>query len=416
MLKKISVKRLQIGLHIHLKDLPWFSHPFFRSNFKLTKQTEINDIVNIGCEYVYYDPQKSDCLPMEVESNIKPVKSTTDHAAIKEKKASDLRKRKEAYLKTEKNFFESAKEANRIMQGVLNGQASFCEEAEKMAHSFASFFLSDVETTLNLINLSASDDEELYYHSLNVSILSCMLGKELGIEDDEMKDLAFGALLHDIGKSKIPKRITYKRGKLTGPEQNLFRMHPLFGVGLLSGMGSVTRGVMKIVYHHHVFSDGKGYPAQICFDNLGLLPKIVATTDVYDNLINKRDQEKSLTPHQALGLMFKAYGKKLDNSVLAVFIRMLGVYPPGSICELDSGEVAMVVRIGEDPLLPDVVLCDLNVPKHESMILKLGTDIHSRVERVLSPKDLNSDQLRYLAPKAKIGYYADAKKKKNKSN
>ncbi|WP_419779901.1 HD-GYP domain-containing protein [Maridesulfovibrio sp.] len=410
MLKKISVKRLQAGMHIHLKDLPWFSHPFFRSNFKIKKQSQINDLVNVGCEFVYYDPDKSDAHPMEVDSKVKPVKPATDHAAIKEKKASALRKRKEAYVQTEKNFFESAKEANRIMQGVLNGQVSFCDEAEKMAHSFADFFLSDVETTLNLINLSASDDEELYYHSLNVSILSCMLGKELELEDEEMKDLAFGALVHDIGKSKIPKRITYKKGPLTAPEYNLYKMHPLFGVGLLSGMKSVTRGVMRVVYHHHIYEDGKGYPAQIPYENLGLLPKIVSTTDIYDNLINKRDHTKSLTPHQALALMFKSYGKKLDDQILSVFIRMLGVYPPGSLCELDSGEIAMVVSIGENPLLPEVVICDLNVPKHEAMILRLGTDLDSRVERVLSPKELTKDQMNYLAPKAKIGYYADTKK------
>ncbi len=410
MLRKVSVKRLQTGMHIYLKDLPWFSHPFFRSNFKITKQSQLNDIINIGCEYVYYDPQKSDCPPMEIDTKIKPVKSKTNHVEIKEQKASALRKRKEAYLRTEKNFFKSAKEANRIMQGVLNGQASFCEEAEKMAHNFAKFFLGDTETTLNLINLSA-DDEDLYYHSLNVSILSCMLGKELCLTDEEIKDLAFGALVHDIGKAKIPKRITHNKKQLSKPEQNLLTMHTLFGVGLLSSMPSITKDVMKIVYHHHIYKDNSGHPSTVKFENLNLLAKIVSIVNIYDNLINNREEDKSLTPHQALGLMFKSYGKKLDEKILSVFIRMLGVYPPGSICELNTGEKAMVVSIGENPLLPDVVICDLNVPKHEAMILRLGTDIDSKVEKVLSTKDLNLDEMKYLAPKSKIGYYADAKSK-----
>ncbi len=410
MLNRISVKRLKVGLHVYLKDVPWFKHPFFRSNFKIKKQVEIYEIQSIGCEYVYFDPALSDCPPLEEDAEVRPVQKNKEAASIKKERSTALRKRKEAFLKTEKDFFASAKQANKIMQGILNGQMSFGDKAEQMAHDFACLFLDDVETTLNLINISGSDDEVLYYHSLNVSILSCMLGKELGITVAEMKDLAFGALMHDIGKAKIHKKIVYKQSSLSKAESNLLKMHPLYGVGLLSGMKSVTKGVMKTVYHHHISNGGMGYPAGIEFEKLTLLPKIVAVTDLYDNIINNRDSTKAFTPHQALASMYKVHAKKLDENILSHFIRMLGVYPPGSICELDTGELAMVVSIGSNPLLPEVVLCDLNVPKSEAMILKLGTDIDSKVERVLSSKDLSGEQLRYLSPKAKIGYYAESKK------
>ena len=411
MLKKVSVKRLKVGLHIHLKDIPWFKHSFFRSNFKIKKSQEIEEIQGIGCEFVYYDPSRSDCEPLKVDSKVKPSSKTPKTNDIKKQKSSELRMRKDAYINTEKQFLSSAKQANRIMRGVLNGQISFCEEAQEMAHEFASFFLNDIHTTLNLINLSASDDEALYFHSLNVSILSCMLGREVGINDDDMHTLAFGALMHDIGKAKIPKKILYKASALTKPELEMVKRHPLYGVGLLSGMKSVNKDVMKIIYHHHVRNGSSSYPVGISFKSVGLLPKIVAIVDLYDNFINHRAAEKALTPHQALANLYKVNAKLLDERLLAHFIRMLGVYPPGSLCELDSGEIAMVVSIGDNPLLPDVIIYDQNIPRNEAMILRLGEDIDSKVERIVSRKDLTEDQLQYLSPKSKIGYYADSKAK-----
>ncbi|WP_320008619.1 DUF3391 domain-containing protein [Maridesulfovibrio sp.] len=412
MLKKISVKRLKVGLHIYLKDIPWFKHPFFRSNFKIKSNNEIYDIQGIGCEYVYYDAALSSAEPLIEDSTSNVPKTSGEQSTkIKKERSIALRKRKEAFIKTEKKFIASAEKADQIMQGILKGQISFCEEAEQMANEFADFFLSDAETTLNLINLSSSDDTALYYHSLNVAILSCMLGSELGIDAVDMRNLSLGALMHDIGKSKIPKKVLYKSGSKTKAELELIKMHTFYGVEILSTLKDVHRDVMKAIYHHHVINGKGSYPSSVDYNSKSVIAKIVTVVNVYDNLINNRDVNKSLTPHKALAYMYKVYSGMFDNNVLGHFIRMLGVYPPGSICELDSGEIAMVVSIGENPLLPEVVLCDLNVPKNEAMIIKLGTDIDSKVERVLAPKDLTADQLKYLSPKTKIGYYAEVKDK-----
>ncbi|WP_031484256.1 HD-GYP domain-containing protein [Maridesulfovibrio frigidus] len=408
MLKKISVKRVQLGMYIHLKDVSWFDHSFLRSKFLLKEKSEIADILGIGCDYVYYDPAKSSTEPLVIDTLITKSAPKKDAKEIKKKKASALKKRKENFVETEKKFYASALKADEIMQGILSGTTCYSEKAQQMSHELAIIFSADVQATLNLINFSA-EEEGLYYHSLNVSILSCMLGKQLGISESEMKSLAFGALMHDLGKSKIPKKILLKQGTFTKSEVKIIQMHPLFGVGLLSGMKSVDRDVMKIIYHHHVRRDGTGYPLQITFDKVSLLPKIVSIIDIYDNLINNRRVEKSLTPHQALATIYGKWASKLDENVLGHFIRMLGIYPPGSICRLDSGEIALVVSIGENPLLPDVILYDSDVPKNDAMILTLGEDIDSKIDKILSPKDLNPAELSYLSPKSKIGYSAEVK-------
>lgn len=223
-----------------------------------------------------------------------------------------------------------------------------------------------------------------------------------------MNSLAFGALMHDIGKCKIDKKVLYKKSGMSKSEKKLFQMHPFYGVELLSGMKEVNKEVMRIIYHHHVRNENHGYPENVLFDQVSILPRIVAIVDLYDNLINKRDYETSLTPHKALANMYKSASRFLDKNVLSHFIRMMGVYPPGSISELDTGEVALVVSIGEDPLLPDVIVYDPNIPKNEAMILRLGRDIESRIERIISRKDLTQEQIKYLSPKTKIGYYADS--------
>lgn len=97
MLNRISVKRLKVGLHVYLKDVPWFKHPFFRSNFKIKKQVEIYEIQSIGCEYVYFDPALSDCPPLEEDAEVRPVQ--------KNKKLHQLKKRGQQLFGKEKKLF-----------------------------------------------------------------------------------------------------------------------------------------------------------------------------------------------------------------------------------------------------------------------------------------------------------------------
>lgn len=276
MLEEIPVKRLTVGMHVSLKNVPWFKHPFLRSNFTIKSKAEIRDILALGRDTIFYDPERSKAKPLKKDTSIKVQESSirfVDKSLEKNRKASELRARRKKFQQIEKNFLQSLDKSDNIMTGILNGRIQFCEEAKGMAKTMASQFLEEVQLCVNHINVSAADEGHKF-HALNVMVLSLMLGKQLGLTETDMNRLALGALVHDVGMLEIPKKIRSKP-RLSKLEAQKIREHPRLGVTLLSRMPDIDRAVMKIVYQHHEKCSGNGYPKQLDSDKIAFPAKIV---------------------------------------------------------------------------------------------------------------------------------------------
>lgn len=411
MLKPVRVNRLTVGMHVSLKDVPWFKHPFLRTSFEIKSRDDIRDIAAIGRDTILYDPQKSRSKPLEKDSDITIRKSAdgfSDKSVKKVEKASELRKRRLRLQKVEQNFSESVEKANKLMTGVMSGNVTFYEEAKTVADDMAQTFTEDVDLCVNHINASAMDQGQ-EFHALNVMVLSLMLGQQLGLSQDEMSNLSFGALVHDIGLRLVPKQLCIKP-KLNTMEKKRFMQHPRLGVTILSKLPDINREVMKVVYQHHEACDGSGYPKKLKCDDITLLSRIVAIVEIYDQLINPRRAENALSPHKALAVMFGKYGRKLDADPLQIFIRMLGIYPPGTICRFVSGDIGVIMATDpEAPLHPEVILFDPAIPKHDAIIYKLGVDLDMQIEKTLRPADLDAEEFNYLNSRSRIQYYPSSK-------
>jgi hypothetical protein len=165
---------------------------------------------------------------------------------------------------------------------------------------------------------------------------------------------------------------------------------------------------MKIVYQHHELCHGRGYPKGLKGDAILDLTKIVTIADVYDRLINTRDVKLGLAPHKALALMFSKRKDQFESDYLELFIKMLGVYPPGTVCRFDSGDVGVVVSVDPArPLLPEVVLYDENIPKHDAMIYRLGEDIDLTITTTLNPDEIDREVKGYLDSRSMVQYFPD---------
>lgn len=411
MYKEISVQRLSVGMFVSLRDIPWFKHPFLMSSFQITNKSEIKDIVALGRKKVLYDPVKSSAEPLKKDMGLKVKEESRDFtskASLKSEKASALRKRRERFQVTEKHFQEALSLASDIVQGVQTGQIAFYEDAKAMASSMAQTFLEEVELAVQHINVSASD-EGRPFHSLNVMVLSLMLGKELELDEEEMSDLSFGALMHDIGQLHLPKKIVNKP-KLSKLELETFHQHPRLGVAILSQLPDISREVMKVVYQHHEEYGGKGYPKGLKGDGITLLARIVSVADIYDRMINTRDPKLAQSPHKALAYLYAKKKEAFDPQCLDTFIKMLGVYPPGTVCRFTSGDVGVVMGVDpEDPLHPDVIIYDPAIPKSDAIIYKLGVDLDMRVDTTLGPHDLDSETFNYLDSRSSIQYFPSPK-------
>lgn len=411
MLKPVPVTRLRVGMYVSLKDIPWFKHPFLLTSFEIKDKDDIRNLVAIGRETILYDPEKSRSEPRSEDAVFaidKIVDNFSDKSLQKVEKASELRKRRIRLQEVEKRFTLALDKANNLMTDVMSGKVAFYEEAKEIADDMAQVFIQDVDLCVNHINTSASEHRQ-EFHSLNIMVLSLMLAKQLGMSQKAMMNLSFGALVHDIGLRLIPKQLCIKP-KLSKLEMATFMKHPRLGVTILSKLPDIDKDVMKVVYQHHEHCDGSGYPRGLKCDEITELSKLVAIAELYDELINTRLPEAAVSPHKALAIMFGKHGKWFDAEYLQVFIKMLGVYPPGTICRFASGDIGVIMSVDpQNPLNPEVILYDPTIPKPDAIIYKLGLDLDMKIEATLRPLDLDMEEFDYLNSRSRIQYYPSNK-------
>lgn len=185
-------------------------------------------------------------------------------------------------------------------------------------------------------------DEAAFYHSVNVCILSLSLGRAVGLGDEELRRLGMGALLIDIGRVLLDDPALRLPGRLSNEDWALVRLHPQEGaLAILAATGPGEEIAAQIALEHHIRFDGSGYP------DLGgrrphLFSRLVAVADAYGAITSHRPHRPARTPHEACDLLVRGAGDAYDPDVVAVFNHMMGLYPPGSLLRLESGEVVMV--------------------------------------------------------------------------
>ena len=416
---RIQVDQLRPGVFIRLERANWFDHPFLFSNFKIKDQDQIALIRKLGITHVICIPEKSDVLPASPPDKETPAdtaepetekdlsQEVIDHLwEVKKERTRRLREKKEQIALCEERFNACINAFNNILKDILGGRIESLGEAVAFVHRLSDFFVSDSESTLHLMNVM-DKGEATYSHPMNVAVLSMIVGREAGMSPDEMTALGLGALFHDIGKEQIDKRILKKRD-LTKSEQNILDQHPVLGAKLLLQVDVFPKTVARIVVQHHERIDGSGYPSKLKGDAIDRLARIVAIADAYDNHCNHAAPMESLTPYLALSYMFGQQKTVFDVEILALFIRCLGVYPPGTVVELSNGEIGMVMAVNpKNQLNPSVMLYDPAVPRKEALIVDLADEPDLRVEKSIRLAQLSKEAHDYLSPRSKITYYVD---------
>jgi putative nucleotidyltransferase with HDIG domain len=207
-------------------------------------------------------------------------------------------------------------------------------------------------------------DEYTFSHSVNVSVLSMLIADRMGIDKNETAQIGVAALLHDIGKTHVPLSILNKPASLTADEWQLMERHTMLGVIELSRVRSLqaVADPMFVCLQHHLLYNGTGYPRKPGKWELHPYTHIVAAADIFDAMTTPRIyRHETLTPDRALRFILLNSAEMFDPLVTKVFIRAMGVYPIGTVVELDTGERAVVVRQNEGAALmhrPVVALLD----------------------------------------------------------
>jgi putative nucleotidyltransferase with HDIG domain len=233
-----------------------------------------------------------------------------------------------------------------------------------------------------------------------------MLAKEQAIPKEDIQTLGLGILFHDIGKTRIPDKILRKLDPLTDSERKFFQLHPTYGVEIATELGLAPE-VIEIIAHHHETNDGTGYPEGLT--GVTTLSKITCIVNTYDNLCNHLDVRKSLTPNEALSLMFTQQKEQYDSTLLQLFIKCLGVYPPGTAVQLSNDAIGMVISVSTtNPLRPNVLIYDESIPKKEAIILAMEEEPDLKIVKSIRPGSLSRDIFDYLSLRNRVTFYFDS--------
>ncbi|MEJ2610570.1 MAG: HD-GYP domain-containing protein [Candidatus Thiodiazotropha sp.] len=407
--KKIYKEQLCIGLYIHL-DLPWMKHPFFTSHFKIRTQKQLDTLRKLKMESVRFDPDKSDTKPLPLVENPdyeEPSMGENEDPLWEEKRnrIKVLKERRSKLNQTASRYEKSVESVRKLMEVLFATPEKAVHIADEVVGNMASGLTDDTEATMQLVSLKGKH-ESSYYHSLNVTTLSLVLGQKLGLNPEQLHTLGLGALFHDLGHQKIPTQILLKKKSLTAAEEKIYQRHTTLGVEMANKIGVLPKEVIAIIGQHHERLDGSGYPKGMT-QEVGLLPRIIAVVDHYDELCNHSDPKRSLTPYEAVSMMFSKEQGKFDKTVLTTFIANLGVYPPGTLVKLSDQRIACVVTINQDELLkPNVLVYDPEIPKEEALILDLMEEELS-ISASCRRSDLSPAILNYLNLSEYVAYYLD---------
>ncbi len=248
-----------------------------------------------------------------------------------------------------------------VMRRVEGGQPLQVDRVKKAVNLIIDELLSTKNILVNLVDIRAHDDYT-FGHSVNVSVLAIIVGLQLNYDQSRLRELGVGAILHDLGKRLIDNAIMNKPGSLTPEEFEEIKKHTLLGYQLLRENGEISLLSAHVALQHHEKMDGTGYPRGIKGNEIHEYARIVAICDVFDALTSDRVYRKRYLPYQAIEIISASNGRHFDPRIAKAFLDNVAIYPIGSMVELSTGDIGMVVDINKSK--PNRPVCRILVDRN----------------------------------------------------
>lgn len=383
---RIHVYELRVGMWVSRLETLEKDSSFFFEQFGISNLADIQAIQAV-CDYVFIDVERQ----------------KRDHGAIPTGKTAGKQQLNFArsFDQAAQTYQNTSQLIKTVMDDIRFGNQLNVEAVKTAVSDCVDKVLENSDAMLLLTQLK-NMDEYTSQHSLNVCILSILMGRELKLSLKELNDIGLCGLLHDIGKMKIPLEILNKPGKLEGEELAIMRRHAGFGRDILMSARNIYPGAVDVAYTHHEHLTGTGYPRGVDKTALSAFTKIVAVVDTYDAITSDRVYQKGRQHLIALGILTKAMHVEFDGKFVIQFINCIGFYPQGNVVELSSGEVGIVVEQNtSDRLKPKILLMlDENKKAVKERILDLALDVSDsngapyRIRQIVRPEEYNIDLIK----------------------
>jgi len=397
-LVQVDVKDLKIGMFVSKLDRPWLETSFWFQGFELKTQADI-DAVQKQCEYVFVDTTKQTKVPQYVARSSA---YTADFLAKVEPPAKRSSFRREIG-KAEVIHTKASALVKSFMEEVKFGRPINALAAKK-AVSYCVDSVLNAPDALMLMTQLKNRDEYTAQHSMNVCIFSIALGRQINLSVEELNHVGLCGMMHDMGKMRVPLEILNKPGRLTPEELLLMQSHTTLGWKVLLSTSGMFSGAVDVAFTHHERLDGNGYPRNLKDEQITPYARIVSIADMYDAVSSDRIYQKGRPHLDAIKILTESSSNgHLDSALTMKFIESLGIYPAGSVVQLNSGEIAMVIEINPKAKLKPKILMLRDAQKQpcqETVIdlaltgLTFGAQ-PLKIATVMRPDECGIDLLKY---------------------
>ncbi|NVJ66066.1 MAG: HD-GYP domain-containing protein [Gammaproteobacteria bacterium] len=411
---KISVLALEVGMSVVELDRPWTDLPFALQGLTIKDDFEIQ-ILQKYCKYVFIEHDYSGSLALNKDQALPEFKPSLDGKKAFTRKIRGLQPKTELdneLARAHSVYFQARRHMEHIFNMAKNHRKIDVKETQSIVTKCITSIVSNANALFWLTRIQDSSAIEAN-HSLRVAVLSIALGHYVGLNRQELEQLGIAALLHDIGKTRIPDEILTKRARFTEAEKRVMERHTALGYELLHADTSLEPIIKEVALNHHQRPDGQGYPAKQRNHPLSLFTRIVSIVDSYDDMTHEISHLKSRSPRLALKEIYEKAGKQFDPNLAKAFIKMVGIYPAGSMVKMTNGEVAMVVSTDtESKLSPKVELIYNQYGKMRSPLivdLQEGAKDQAgqpyKIAGSLPDGSLGMDMKRYIADRLNISAF-----------
>ncbi|TAH11892.1 MAG: HD-GYP domain-containing protein [Curvibacter sp.] len=391
MLKRISVQQLTVGMHLKEFCGSWMEHPFWRTGFVITDPKDITTILASSIKEVWIDSSKG----LDVADGQSAVTVAESEEQVEEElRQANSARREVAPVSIDVELQRAAKICYQSKQAVVSmfqearmGNTVDAAGAKQMVEEITDSVSRNPGALISLARLKTADDYT-YMHSVAVCAMMVALAKQLGMDEEQSRLAGLAGLMHDLGKAMMPMDVLNKPGKLTDAEFTIIKTHPQEGYRLLKPGKDVDAVVLDVCLHHHEKMDGSGYPEGLKGDQISLFAKMGAVCDVYDAITSNRPYKTGWDPAESLRKMAEWANGHFDGKVFQAFVKSLGIYPIGSLVQLSSGRLGVVVEQTSKSLTTPVVKVFFSTKSNMRIVPEL-VDLSKpgAVEKILKRED-----------------------------
>lgn len=388
-LAEIEIDQLKPGMYV--KSISYQDKGFIlKSEGYIQSIAKVMQLKEAGIKKLIVDPSKQ----KSADSIDKVMPSVSSNPLTKLRRVGRQKiVSMEDELTKAKNLYGNAKSLQSKILGNIQSEKSISsQEVQETTDAMVDSIFRNQDALLCLSSLESKSDY-LLEHSLNCSILMAIFAKHLKLDREIIEQLTLGAFLHDIGKVLIPNDILNKPSKLTEKEESIARSHVQLGVKILEDTPHISHIVMTCLKEHHERLDGSGYPKKLKGDDISKYGKMMAIVDSYDAMVSDRCYQVAVHPIKAFKTLVKESETGYDETLVEQFIQCLGVYPVGTLVQLNSGKIGLISQQNlSKPTLP-IVKVFYNARLNQKTIIEdidlSKSDYKDQIDKCIRPEEFN---------------------------